>query len=289
MRSRIKIVSKILYYMRNILKKIYWKLPFKKKLFSLLKNIYVPSSDIYKHLRFSEPFKAHIGKDYSFQIYNSSIIENEIFWNGFGNTWEKESLNLWIKLSKISSTIFDIGANNGIYAITSAAVNSNATVYAFEPLDIFVREINKNIKINGFQSRLFPQKLAVGDKDGICTIDDYSNNNKKIDVPCITIDKFVRTQKIDKVDLVKMDVENYEPYVFLGMKETIKNFRPTILVEILTDECAAMIEQVIKDYNYKFYNINENHGVRKVNKLTKSDYWNYLLCSEEIAKFLDLT
>ena len=54
--------------MRNILKKIYWKLPFKKKLFSLLKNIYVPSSDIYKHLRFSEPFKAHIGKDYSFQI-----------------------------------------------------------------------------------------------------------------------------------------------------------------------------------------------------------------------------
>ena len=49
-----------------------------------------------------------------------------------------------------------------------------------------------------------------------------------------------------------------------------------------------MIEEVIKDYNYKFYDINENGSVRKVSKLTKSDYWNYLLCSEEIATFLDL-
>lgn len=275
--------------MKNILKKIYWKLPFKKKLFSFLKNIYLPSSDVYKHLRFSEPFETYINKEDSFKIYNSSIIENEIFWNGFGKKWEKESLNLWVKLSKISSIIFDIGANNGIYALTSAAINSNCQVYAFEPIDLYVCELNKNIMINEFQLRIFPHKLAVGDKNGICTIDDYSNDNKKIDVPCITVDNFVKKYKIDKVDLVKIDVENYEPYVFIGMKETIKNFRPTILVEILTDECAVMIEEVIKDYGYKFYNINENAGIREVNKLTKSDYWNYLLVSEEIATFLNLT
>ena len=226
---------------------------------------------------------------HSFEIYNSSIIENEIFWNGFGKTWEKESLKLWVNLSRISSIILDIGANNGIYAIASAAINNNSKVYAFEPIDLFVSELNKNIMINKFHSRVFPHKFAVGDKDGICTIDDYSNDNKKIDVPCITIDNFVKKQKINKVDLVKMDVENYEPYVFIGMKETIKNFRPTIIVEILTDECAAMIENVIKDYGYNFYNINENGGIRKVNKLSKSDYWNFLLCSDEIAKFLDLS
>tara|TARA_B100001989_G_C24525043_1_gene458144 strand:+ start:905 stop:1732 length:828 start_codon:yes stop_codon:yes gene_type:complete len=274
--------------MKNILKKIYWRLPFKKTLFSLIKNLYVPSSEIYKHLRFKEPFTTHISKDHSFKIYNSSIIENEIFWNGFGKTWEKESLNLWVKLSKISSIIFDIGANNGIYAIVSASINANSKVYAFEPIDLFIGELNKNIMINEFKSRVFPHKLALGHKNGICTIDDYSNENKKIEVPCETVDNFVRKEKIEKVDLVKMDVENYEPYVFIGMKETIKKFRPTILVEILTDECAALIEDVIKDYDYKFYNINENGGIRKVDKLTKSDYWNFLLCSEEIEKFLDL-
>ena len=83
--------------MKNILKKIYWKLPFKKKFFSLLKRIFVPKKDIYQHLRFNEPFKTYIDKEHSFKIYNSSIIENEIFWNGFAKTWEKESLNLWVK------------------------------------------------------------------------------------------------------------------------------------------------------------------------------------------------
>ena len=67
-------------------------------------------------------------RHYGFQL------ENEIFWSGLTNGWEKISTRLWIELSKNSKVIFDIGANTGIYSLVSKSINPTSQVFAFEPV-----------------------------------------------------------------------------------------------------------------------------------------------------------
>ena len=131
--------------MKSILKKIYFALPFKKNIFLKLKKYVVLPEKIYRHLRFKEPFLVKIDSEHSFNCFNDSIVEKEIFWNGFGQCWEKNSLDLWTKLSSRSEIILDIGANNGIYSLVSTAVNSKAKTYAFEPNSLFIPTLKKNI------------------------------------------------------------------------------------------------------------------------------------------------
>ncbi len=272
--------------MKKILKNIYWALPYKRILFNIIKKFYSPNKEIYKHLRFKEPFSTKIDEFSEFKIFNSTIIENEIFWNGFAKTWEKTSLRIWVKLAKKYKYIIDIGANTGIYSLSAAAVNSKAKIHAFEPLEIYFNILENNLKMNNFEKNIIPSQLAVGNKNSIIEIDDYSGYEKKIQVKSTTIDKYIKVNKIPKIELIKIDVEHYEPYVFEGMKETIIKFKPTILVEVLTDECANKISSFVKDLDYHFFNIDEEKGISKVDKICKSYYWNFLICRPNVSKYL---
>ncbi len=275
--------------MKKILKEIYFALPFKKNIFLKLKKYFVLPEKIYKHLRFKEPFLVKIDSNHSFNCFNDSIVENEIFWNGFGQCWEKTSLDLWTKLSTQSEIILDIGANNGIYSLVSTAVNSKAKTFSFEPNSLFIPTLKKNISVNNFQERMFPIQLAVGEKTGVCEIDDYSELGKKIICETVSIDEFVEKENLNKVDLIKIDVELYEVYVIKGLLKTIEKYKPSIIIEVLNEDIAFELSELLDKFNYLYFNLNEeNFGIRKVEKLGKSDYYNFLICTEEKAKFLNL-
>ena len=49
------------------------------------------------------------------------------------NFRERQSLRLWLQAAKHARTIFDVGANSGVYAL-AGAVNKNASIDAFEPI-----------------------------------------------------------------------------------------------------------------------------------------------------------
>lgn len=109
--------------LRSTFRLIYSKIPLKKHVFLLVKKFWKPKDEIYKHLHFTSAFKVDISKKTSFKIHNGTYIENEIFWNGLFGKWEKQSMSLWVSLSKSSNTILDIGANNGIYALVAKSIN----------------------------------------------------------------------------------------------------------------------------------------------------------------------
>ena len=59
--------------------------------------------------------------------------------------FSKEPITLaWIDTFKDGETLYDIGANVGMYTIY-AAVMRKANVYAFEPEALNYAELNKNI------------------------------------------------------------------------------------------------------------------------------------------------
>ena len=104
--------------MKKLIKSIYYFIPFKKQLFDLLKLIWTPSENVYKHLHFKGiiPVKLIQNKSFKIQHYGYQI-ENELYWAGIDGGWEKISLNLWQNLSLKSAVVLDIGANTGLFSL----------------------------------------------------------------------------------------------------------------------------------------------------------------------------
>jgi hypothetical protein len=92
----------------------------------------------------------------------------------------------------------------------------------------------------------------------------------------------------DQIDLIKLDVEMHEAEVIEGMGEFIEKFKPDFLIELLNDEVAENVENLLKTIEYNFYNINENSGLTKCKHLTKSESFNFLICKKETSHYLGL-
>ena len=287
--------------MKKIFKYLYTALPFKKQLFLFLKKLKLPES-IYKHLFFEGIFKVKFDSN-SFLIKHYGFqLENEIFWNGLTNGWEKISIKLWIELSKTSNVILDIGANTGIYSLVSKATNPTSKVYAFEPVTRVYEKLCANIALNNFDVKCF--EFALSNNDGEAVIYDtptphvYSVAvNKNISgladtiptkIKTLKLSTFIKQNELSAIDLIKIDVETHEPEVLDGMEQYLELFKPTLLIEVLNDEVGDKIQQLIKNIDYLYFNIDEINVPKKVDKIVKSGFYNYLICSPKIAKKLNL-
>lgn len=290
--------------MKKLLKKIYHIIPFKKQLFTFLKIFWQPSEKVYRHLSFHGVINVNTDKDHSFKIMHYGFqIENEIFWDGLAEGWEKESFKLWIKLSRTSEVIFDIGANTGVYSLISKSLNPQAKVYAFEPVKRVYQKLVANAELNNYD--IVSIDKAVSSYDGEATFFDskeehiYSvtinleqrENDLRTELTkteVIKLDTFIEQEKLTKVDLVKMDVETHEPEALEGFQFYLNKFRPTILIEILTTDVAERVSNLVKDLDYIYFNIDEAKGIRRVEQISQSDDFNFLLCSKEKAVELGL-
>lgn len=286
--------------MKKILKKIYFSFPFKKQIFEAIRSIWVPSHSIYKHLYFTGVIKIKADDKASFKMMHyGTEIENDFFWKGITNGWEKISMKYWIELSRSAKIVLDIGANTGVYSLTTKAINPTAQVYAFEPLKKMFKKLELNKKLNKYNIDCIEK--AASDKSGKAIIYEngsdhlaaatlnaetklYSELNIETEIETITLDDFIGSNNIGKIDLVKMDVETHEPNVLDGYRHLLSIHRPDFLIEVLTDEVGTRLQQIFQDLGYYYFNIDDKMGtIRKTDVITKSDYFNYLVCTKESA------
>jgi FkbM family methyltransferase len=273
--------------MKRLFRFLYRLLPFKKQFFLFLKLFWDPSERVFMHLHFKGPFRASIRGEGSFILFHGgNHIENGIFWKGLPGGFEKESMRLWIELCKESSVIFDLGANSGVYSLVAKAVNPQARVFAFEPHPVFFSLLEKKKTLNGFDLNI--HKVAVSDADGKITVPDFSQVQKGFEVDSVRLDTFISTQGIEKLDIIKIDVESFEPYVLKGFENYLPRFRPAFLIEVLNDEIGKIIEQRTAGLNYLYFSIDEAEGVKRVSSILKGTGLNYLLCDLKTAHRLEL-
>ena len=291
--------------MKKLLKAIYQKIPLKKQLFVIAKGLFTPGENIYKHLHFHGDFSIRVGEKHSFRMRHYGFeLENELFWRGLENGWEHVSVSLWTKLIKKADVIFDVGANTGIYSLIAKSLKPEAEVYAFEPVERVFEKLEFNNHLNNFDIKCFDKALSNADGDAVIydmpTEHIYSVTvNKNIHaadaeviptkIEIVRLDTFIEQNKVKKIDLLKIDVETHEAEVLEGMGKYLDEFRPTMLIEILTDEVGKRVEALVRDKGYLFFNLDEASGsIRKVERISKSDYYNYLLCDRKIAEDLGL-
>lgn len=287
-----------------ILKQAYYVFPHKIYFFLFFRKVYKPSYKLAKYLKFKGVFNVKVNNK-TFKLYsNNTALESLIFWRGI-YSFEPFSIKIWAHLSCESNVIFDIGANTGVYSLVSATLNPEATIYSFEPIKRIYEVLNKNVSINKFQQiNTFPYAVSsfTGESD-FYDMDDFDNqiasfikshlekhehakNIKKIKVSVINIDDFIKTKQINKIDLIKVDVEGVEDKVFEGMQNTLKYHRPIIICEISDQNTAAKTTKLFTGLEYLFFDIDETGKLIENKKIIKSNL-NYLLIPKEKKHKID--
>lgn len=278
----------------KMLKSLYWALPLKRQLFGLLRNGPRLPSGLYQHLHFEGPFEVRLDPDHQFTIQSfASYVENELFWAGYGGSWESTSLRVWAALCRSSNGLaLDIGANTGVYALAAAALGRD--VVAFEPVERMARRLRSNVDLNGFPIRI--EQKAVSDRSGLLPIyDDLTEHNYSASlegqgpgadsyvVEVCALDDYLAALGKPIVGAVKIDVERHEPAVFRGMTDTLASQSPPILVEVLDREIGGQIGQLVEGLGYRIFHIDEQHGLVPDDELRPLDGtdWNHLLCTGE--------
>lgn len=158
------------------------------------------------------------------------------------------------KKSIKNNTVFKIDSgmsiiNAGAYKGESSIIFGNLVfpygkVYAFEP-----SEQNFNILKNIYHSCIIPINFALSNYTGKGILsthevpkgylmvdptgfEKYIGTNNLSEINVTYIDKFCKDNKIDTVDLIKIDVEGQELNVLKGAKRTIKNKDIVLIIEI---------------------------------------------------------
>lgn len=231
-----------------------------------------------------------IGKEYKrtneliiyndFKIYNycnqdeayASMLVGEFFDiiapSLFGDTEhvsEGEYENEIVKVEN-NDIVLDLGANIGMFSCVAASKGKH--VYAFEPTPQTVSYLRKNSEL---YDNFTIAEYAVSDREGECEfyINSMGANNvntgsntmfgeriggndamERIKVKMITIDNFVKMNKLESVDFIKADIEGAERYMLEGAKETLKKYAPklSLCTYHLPDDPQVMEELILK-YN----------------------------------------
>ena len=189
--------------MKEGLKFFYRILPGKKYLYTLIRKFWVPGKQVYKHLHFNGRFKVNLSQVNSFLLYNHhSEIENDIFWEGIDQCWEKVSLKLWMELSKDAQVIFDVGAYTGIYSLVAKCVNPSSSIYTFEPSLDNYQKLLRNNEVNKYD--IICENLGVSASNVRVEIEGIYQKNKFVE--SVSLDSYIAKHNISRVDLIKIDV-----------------------------------------------------------------------------------
>jgi FkbM family methyltransferase len=151
---------------------------------------------------------------------------------------------VWATLAPLllpGTTFVDVGANVGLFALPAARrVGPSGRVIAVEPLAENVQLLCAAAARNRFDN-LEVMPFAASDHSGVVAVvsrQETTNSFTPPDravrpgapcAPCAPLDALLGSR--GRIDLVKVDVEGYEPAVFAGSRDLLARDRPTLLVE----------------------------------------------------------
>jgi len=164
--------------------------------------------------------------------------------------WEIDVEETIAKLLRRGDTVVEVGANVGYHTLAMAdRVGPNGQVHAFEANPELMGLLNATMYANGFSNwhgigRVNLYEGAVLDRAGVVTLafapGHYASGHvidgippspaysKRVETPAVTLDQML-AERVEKVDLIRMDIEGSEPLALRGAEALIGR-SPTVKI-----------------------------------------------------------
>lgn len=207
-----------------------------------------------------------------------------------GGFYEKIELDIFERLTAISKTIVDVGANIGLYSCLAAdRAPTFARIIGFEPVTENLQYLQKNREQNERSARIVAEEKAVGESAGKISIylaegqigthsasaKNALNSTTAVSVPMVSLDDYADENFHDPIDLLKVDVEGYEGAVLRGAKKVLQEDKPTLFIEFVPNLLAncnfpasEFVDIIFATYDHVFL-IDEPRAILK--SCTKED------------------
>ena len=213
------------------------------------------------------------------QLRRLGALANYLRGLGSGSDIATSGETALLDLLPPEATVFDVGANRGDYALAVLNRRPQAHVHCFEPskctFDLLCKALqNKNAVLND---------CGLGEREDEMTL--YSNEagsglasltRRRLDhfgvqmnleekVRITTLDKYCTERGIERIDLLKVDVEGHEMGVFKGGSRLLENRQVrTVMFEF--GGCNIDTRTYFQDFYYYLQSL----GVSSLQRITPS-------------------
>ena len=271
--------------MKSLLYKIlafytyHFKFPFKgEKYFSALIN---------KASLQNKPFKKKLHNGQIINLKPHDHIQKTILWYGF---YEKESILTWEKFVKKDSVVIDIGANIGYYTLVAAGKAESGAVHSFEPISENFLALQNNIRLNNLTNVIAnnsgvsdmelsaPFFISADDNIGMSGLKPAENFSGVSETkPIITLDNYAVKNNLQKIDLIKIDIEGNEMNALKGMTNILKKYKPILFIEVVNehlikfDTSADEVYSFLRSMGYEAYEIVAANNLKEIKNVEEGE------------------
>lgn len=188
----------------------------------------------------------------------------------FYGRYSPELLSVFRHFVRPGDAVIDVGAHIGYLSLHLARlVTEKGKVYSFEPDLRAAVNLDRSIaasEMNWIHAFRLALTAESGDLEFFLARGLGSSTAVKASehldvtatvVPGVPLDQLIEEGKVvDKIRLIKMDIEGFEIEAICGMKELIKRSRPILIVEVNEERLAAQGEsaerlvQLLESFNY---------------------------------------
>ncbi len=215
--------------------------------------------EVLKRSQVRIPVRTRLGNGMKIKVHVGDYVGGQILSLGY---YEPRTVKLIQSLARPGVTFFDVGAHVGQYAlVASESVTGTGSVHAFEPDPQTYGWLADNIKRNHL-TNVFTNHLALSDAPGtldfyLSDVHDIGSNSlrpperftgRTVKVTATTLDEYVKSRGVARVDLMKIDVEGAECAVLKGASALLdRDDRPVMILEFeearqlaFQSSCAAL-------------------------------------------------
>lgn len=196
-------------------------------------------------------------------IYNQRDVWQGRSFDIYGE-YSEEEVRLYSKILKPTDVVVEVGGNIGSLMLPLARLIPEGVLMTFEPERTAFYALVGNIAINNLRN-VWPFQQAMGEEVGQINIPEL-DLEKTDNFGGLELDKdyskcphypvslnTIDNLKLNKCELIKIDVEGMELSVLKGAVKTLEEFSPFLIVEDDRKDRSEELRSFIKEHGYKAY------------------------------------
>jgi FkbM family methyltransferase len=214
-------------------------------------------------------------------IYAGNEICRSIFLTG---CYEPNEFCLLERILRPGMTFIDVGANIGLYTVFAGTrVGREGVIVAVEPSSREFGRLKENTNLNKLTNVRLLQiavsnfsaeaqlLVATEEKSGHNTLGAFGYDSVVLAntelVHVEPLDNIINEEGLQRVDVIKMDIEGAELFALQGAICTLKRFHPIIMLELSdrtlqNQKCSSTdVWQFLTQHGYRIYTYSNTNGV----------------------------